>query len=211
MPVSDKDIEDRIVRAIRRHFLRYSEEVVEKYKNQIASAVRWYISTLPSHVQKSEGDDLESEAKIAFIDSLKNWDPRMGELWTYASIRVKGAMQDYLRKRGNDPVAGMFDYITQTAHVYLAFNKEHVQDHSDLEETIQVDKAMEGLNENEKVVIKEYFTADKTFKEIGKVINLSESQVSRICKTATTKIRDAMKGPAPESEGSPDKSEDITG
>ena len=208
MPLSDKDVEDRIVRAIRRHFLRYSEEVVEKYKKQITSAVRWYISNLPKHIAKNESDDLESEAKIAFIDSLKTWDPRLGELWTYSSIRVKGAMQDYLRKRGNDPVTGMYDWITQTAHVYLAFNKEGFADHSDLEETIQVDKAMENLSQNERKIIEEYYTRDKTFKEIGKVVNLSESQVSRICKTATTKLKQVITGePQPENLKTDEKPE----
>lgn len=184
----DKDTEDRIVHILRQHFLRYSDEVIEKYRNQIDSTVKWYINNLPHNVAKNEADDLISEAKMAFVDALKTWDPRKGDLWPYVSIRLKGAMQDYLRKRGTDPVTGIYEWVTQAANVYLAFNKELA--HSETtEQAMQIDSALKDLSENERSVIVGYYQDDKTFKEIGKEIDLSESQVSRICKTATQKLK----------------------
>lgn len=186
--MSDKDIEDKIVAVIRRHFLKYSGEVLDKYKSQIDSTVKWYISNLPDNVAKSESEDLKSEAKMAFLDALKSWDPRKGDLWNFVSIRLKGSMQDYLRKRGSDPVTGIYDWVTQAANVYLAFNKEMA--HSEgTELAAQIDSVLKDLDEKERKVIVGYYQDDKTFKEIGKEIDLSESQVSRICKTATMKLK----------------------
>ncbi len=186
--MSDKDIEDKIVTVLRRHFLKYSNEVVNKYKSQIDSTVKWYINNLPNNVAKSEAEDLVSEAKMAFVDALKSWDPRKGDLWPFVSIRLKGAMQDYLRKRGSDPVTGIYEWVTQAANVYLAFNKE-VAHNENTELATQIDSALKDLSDNERDVITGYYQDDKTFKEIGQEINLSESQVSRICKTATMKLK----------------------
>lgn len=189
---SRKEVEDRIVSIIREQFLKYSSETLDKYKDQIQSTVRWYVSTLPRHIAGSEASDLESEAKIAFIDCLKTWDPRKGALWAYVSVRLKGSMQDYLRKRGTDPVAGLYEFITSAANVYMAFNRKEIV-HEEIDKILHVDSAMEGFSEKERTVMQHYYKHDKTFKEIGKEIGLSESQVSRICKEATLKLKKALK------------------
>jgi len=193
MLVSRQEIEDRIISIIRKEFLKYSNEVVEKYKNQIDSTVKWYVKSLPRHIASSEADDLASEAKIAFIESLKTWDPRKGDLWPYVSVRLKGAMQDFLRKRGTDPIAGIYEFIASAANVYMAFNKPMIH-HEKVDELLHIDSAMMDLDENEKKVVTKYYREDKTFKEIGKEVGLSESQVSRICKTATLKLKKSLTG-----------------
>jgi len=190
--VSRQEVEDRIVAAIRERFLKYSDEVLVKYKDQISNTVRWYVSTLPSHIKSSEADDLSSEAKIAFIDALKTWDPRKGDLWPYVSIRLKGSMQDYLRKKKMDQVSGMYEWINSAAHVYLAFNREAIVG-DQVEDLLHVDTALKELDEKERTIIESYYKRDKTFKEIGEEIGLSESQVSRIAKEATRKMRKAIK------------------
>lgn len=192
--ISRREVEDRIVAILREQFLKYSSETLEKYKNQIQSTVRWYVSTLPRHIAKSEADDLESEAKIAFVDCLKSWDPRKGDLWPYVSVRLKGSMQDYLRKRGNDPVAGLYEFITSAANVYMAFNKKEIV-HEDIDRVLHLDSAMENFSDKEKTILDRYYRHDKTFKEIGREIGLSESQVSRICKEATLKLKKNLTSP----------------
>jgi RNA polymerase sigma factor (sigma-70 family) len=187
-----REVEDRIVSIIREQFLKYSSETLEKYKQQIESTVRWYVSTLPRHIASSEAHDLESEAKIAFVECLKTWDPRKGDLWPYVSVRLKGSMQDYLRKRGTDPVAGLYEFITSAANVYMAFNRKEIV-HEEIDKILHIDSAMKDFSDKEKAVMEEYYKQDRTFKEIGKDIGLSESQVSRICKEATRKMRKAIK------------------
>ncbi|MDD5382902.1 MAG: sigma-70 family RNA polymerase sigma factor [Candidatus Margulisbacteria bacterium] len=190
--ISRRDVEDRIVSILREEYLKYAEETLEKYEAQIKATVRWYVSSLPRHIATSEADDLESEAKIAFMDCLKTWDPRKGELWPYVSVRLKGSMQDYLRKRGNDPVAGLYEYITSAANVYMAFNRKEIA-HEEVDKILHVDSAMKDFSEKEQSVIQGYYQQDKTFKEIGKEIGLSESQVSRICKDATVKLKKSLR------------------
>ncbi len=190
--ISRKDVEDRIVRILREEFLKFSNETLEKYKAKIHTTVKWYVSSLPRHIAKSEADDLEQEARMAFLDCLKTWDPRQGELWPYVSFRLKGSMQDYLRKRGNDPVAGLYEWITSAANVYMAFNKKSIVQ-EDVDKLIHFEEIMKDFDDKEKQVVKSYYKEDKTFKEIGNEIGLSESQVSRICKDATIKMRKRMK------------------
>lgn len=185
---SKKEVENLIVSIMRQHFLKYSHEVLEKYSNQINSLVRWYISSLPRHIAQHEADDLASEARIAFLGALKNWDPRQGDLWPYVSFRLKGSMKDYLRKRGNDPIAGMYEWIVSAAEVYMAF-KDKNPHHNKIDQVLHVENAMKCLTEKEREVIEGYYQKDKTFKNLGKEVGLSESQVSRICKEATQKMR----------------------
>lgn len=192
MMTSRQEIEDKIIGILREHFLKYSDEVLERYKEQINKTVRWYVGSLPRNVAKAEADDLLSEAKIAFIETLKTWDPRKGALWPYVSMRLKGSMQDYLRKRGSDPVTGVYEFITSAANIYMAFNRESVV-HEESDASSTVESAMKDLSDPEKKVITGYYNQDKTFKEIGKEIHLSESQVSRIAKTATDKMRKSLK------------------
>jgi len=190
--ISRKEIEDRIVSLLREEYLKYSQETLEKYEPQIKASVRWYVSSLPRHIAGSEADDLESEAKIAFMDCLKTWDPRKGELWPYVSVRLKGSMQDYLRKRGNDPVAGLYEYITSAANVYMAFNRKEIA-HEEIDKNMNFESVIHDFSDKEKAVIEGYYRNDKTFKEIGGEINLSESQVSRICKEATVKLKHLLR------------------
>ena len=192
MNPSKKDLEDLIIRSMKTHFMNFTNEVLEKYHGQINKTVNWYLSSLPRNVAKTEKEELSSEAKIAFVNALKTWDPRRGDLWPYVSVRLKGAMQDYLRKRGSDPVTGIYEFVSSAANVYMAFNRSSlIKEHSDTELTVEY--AMKGLSETEKKVITGYYKDDKTFKNIGKEIGLSESQVSRIAKTATVKMRKTFK------------------
>ncbi len=194
MSPSKEEIENRIISIMRAHFLKYTDDIIQKYQDQIQSAVKWYVRSLPRHVAREEVDDLTQEARIAFIDALKTWDPRKGDLWPYVSVRLKGSMQDYLRKRGSDPVAGVYEFITSAANVYMAFNPTDIA-HEKSEEfmNVDLDSLMSGLDETEKKVIKGYYKDDKTFSKIGAEIGLSESQVSRICKTATVKLKKHLK------------------
>ena len=188
------EIEEKIISIMRQHFLKFTDEVLEKYKDQIDSAVKWYVHSLPRHIASSEANDLAQEARIAFVDALKTWDPRQGDLWPYVSVRLKGSMQDYLRKRGGDPVAGVYEFITSAANVYMAFNpREIAHEKSDEFMNTDLDSIMRDMSDQERKIIKGYYKDDKTFREIGVEIGLSESQVSRIAKTATLKIKKLMK------------------
>ena len=76
----------------------------------------------------------------------------------------------------------------------MAFNPREIA-HEKAEEFMNIDLAsvMKHLDDNEQKVIMGYYQEDKTFAKIGTEIGLSESQVSRICKTATVKIKKMLK------------------
>jgi len=194
--ISRKELEDKIIETLREEFLKFSAETLQKYNERIIATVRWYVSSLPRHIASSEAHDLEAEAKMAFMDCLKTWDPRKGELWPYVSFRLKGSMQDYLRKRGGDPVAGLYEHVTAAANVYMAFNNKHIADEGGIDKSLHLESALRDFPEKEREIIVSYYQKDKTFKEIGKEIGLSESQVSRICKEATEKLKKALMEPA---------------
>lgn len=203
--VTRRQVEDRIIDILREEFMKYSDETLRKYDPQIKATVRWYVSSLPRHIASSEAHDLESEAKIAFMDCLKTWDPRKGKLWSYVSFRLKGAMQDYLRKRGGDPVAGLYEHVTAAANVYMAFNQKSIAS-EEIDKSLHLESAMKDFSDKEKAVIEGYYKHDLTFKEIGKKIGLSESQVSRIAKDATAKLKQVLTAEPEEVEP-----EDISG
>ena len=48
---------------------------------------------------------------------------------------------------------------------------------------------MKSLNHREKMVILLYYVEDLSMKEIGKILNISESRVSQIRTTTLTKLR----------------------
>ena len=60
-----------------------------------------------------------------------------------------------------------------------------------------LESAMTQLKEKEKHIVKLYVNDDLTFSEISKRIQLSESQVSRIYKTALKKITAILKDNTP--------------
>ncbi|KAF0133828.1 MAG: hypothetical protein FD145_1038 [Candidatus Saganbacteria bacterium] len=190
--ISRPEVEDRIVRVLREQFLKHSEEILQRFNRQITNTVNWYVSTLPYHIKSSEAEDLASEAKIAFVTSLKNWDPRKGELWSYVSLRLKGSMQDYLRRKKMDQISGMYEWINSAAYAYMAFNKEAIIG-DQVDDLLHVESALKVLTDKEKEVVETYCKKDKTFKEIGEEIGLSESQVSRIYKEAIIKMRKSAK------------------
>jgi RNA polymerase sigma factor (sigma-70 family) len=75
----------------------------------------------------------------------------------------------------------------------MAFNKQEIA-HEEIDKTLHLDSAMKDFTDKEKAVIEGYYQRDKTFKEIGKDIGLSESQVSRICKETTLKLKKVLRG-----------------
>jgi RNA polymerase sigma factor (sigma-70 family) len=77
-------------------------------------------------------------------------------------------------------------------HVYLTI-KENNSFETKIEDGLTLSKAMETLNDKEKFIIKGRYQDDKTFKELGAKVGVSESQATRIYKGALLKLRKSMK------------------
>lgn len=188
-----QDIESSVLDSVKSYLIReYSDIVLARFHQKIVGTVYSYTSQLPKHVVSSEFDDLANIAKIEFIETIKSWDPRMRvDIWSFAYSRITGAMKDHLRYLTKADPARLYNWITDAAYVYMAVN--HTENaETKIENSIQLYEAMKGLSFVEKKIINERYKNDKTFKDIGEEVNLSESQVTRIYKEAVEKLRKIM-------------------
>jgi RNA polymerase sigma factor FliA len=72
------------------------EQLLAQYSHLVDFQVQRLMFELPSSVDR---DDLISEARIGLIDAINRFDPDKNvKFETYASIRIRGAIVDYLRK-----------------------------------------------------------------------------------------------------------------
>ena len=170
---------------IKRHLTTtYSDEILTKYSTKINSLVTCYFSSLPPHVVNTEGDDLANVARIEFFETIKAWDPdRNQDVWPLAFSRITGAMRDQIRYITKASPARLYNWITDAAYVYMSIEEENSFE-SKVEASVVIDEAMNKLERKERFIVVSRFKHDKTFKEIGDLIGLSESQTTRVYKTA---------------------------
>lgn len=72
------------------------EQLMYAYSHLVDFQVQRLLIDLPASVDR---DDLISEAQIGLIDAINRFDPAKNvKFETYASIRIRGAIVDYLRK-----------------------------------------------------------------------------------------------------------------
>jgi RNA polymerase sigma factor (sigma-70 family) len=189
-----KDIEAMISADIKEHYAqKYSEPILKKYKGKIDSLVYRYTSRLPKHVSGSEAEDIANVARIEFFETIKQWDPnRSTDIWPLAYSRISGAMKDHIRYLTKADPSRVLDWVDSAAHVYLTI-KENNSFETKIEDGLTLSKAMETLNDKEKFIIKGRYQDDKTFKELGAKVGVSESQATRIYKGALLKLRKSMK------------------
>lgn len=185
-----KQIEKTVIVVIKKHLLKnYSNEVLQKYKSRLGYLVSKYVTHLPAHVAKSETDDLSNIARIELFETIKNWDPdKNKDIWPLAYSRITGAMKDHIRYITKSDPSRMYEWITSAAHLYLTVNRN--QDFENKIDTgIQLRDAMKILSQTERKVVIGHSKHDRTFKEIGEEIKISESQIARIYKKAIGKLK----------------------
>ena len=190
-----KSIERSVMTDIKKHLTRnYSEEILKKYGLKIKGLVSKYLMSLPSHVTRSEGDDLMNVARIEFFETIKQWDPdRNEDVWPLAYSRITGAMKDHIRYLTKADPSRLYDWISAASNLYTIINS-HLNDfEARVDNGVTLSHAMECLSEREKSVIMGRYKDDKTFKEIGSEIGISESQVTRIYKSSLKKLRKTVK------------------
>jgi len=91
---------------------------------------------------------------------------------------------DGSRVEDNDQITSMYDLLENTQSDNPYFSLEHIETKKLLI------KAIEGLNEQEKIVMALYYYEELTLKEIGQVLSITESRVSQI----HSKALDGLKG-----------------
>jgi RNA polymerase sigma factor for flagellar operon FliA len=200
-----------------------------------------------------EYDDLVGYGMIGLMDALNKFDEGRGmKFSTYASIRIKGAMIDEIRR--NSPISkGAMDKLNRYNEAVERLQRKFLREPSDdeiakelkitlsevgdienyinyisvvsledilysedddmpimgtiedkkspspektLEEKEEIEylgKAIDTLNDKDKTVLSLYYYEGFTLKEIGKVLEVSESRVCQLHSRAITHLRKALK------------------
>lgn len=168
---------------------RHMELVFKFFANRLMMATRRYFKNLPLHVIQSEEEDMKTIAQLELIEAIKVWDPiSNNEVWPLAQAKIVGAMKDHIRHLTKSDPTRVYEWVTNEAQNYLSTKKQY--DHTkefDLKDQIQ--DAMKKLSDRDRYIVYAHIKLDLTFKSIGKKIDLSESQVSRVYKKSMITLK----------------------
>lgn len=185
-----KKIKKAVDKDIKKHLTnKYSDQILRKYDSKINYLINKYFASLPSHVVTTEGDDIANIARIEFFETLKVWDPERNEdVWPLAYSRISGAMRDQIRYITKASPTRLYNWVTDASSLYLAVEHDNSFE-TKIESGVVLNEAMKNLDRKEKFIVISRFKHDKTFKEIGEMIGISESQTTRIYKQVIQKLR----------------------
>jgi RNA polymerase sigma factor FliA len=226
------------------------EQVVKKYIPLVKYIASRVIIGKSKYV---EFEDLVGYGMIGLMDSINKFDESRGmKFSTYASIRIKGAMIDEIRR--NSPISkgamdklnryneavenlqrslmrepteeeiarelkiavseiseieGYINYISLVSLEDILFSEDDdmplmgmIEDKKSpspeglLEEKEEIEylmKALDTLNEKDRTVLSLYYYEGLTLKEIGKILEVSESRVCQLHSRAILHLRKALK------------------
>ena len=171
---------------------KYHDTVYDVFSERIQKLVNKYLNHLPSHIRNNEKDDLGNIAKIEFLACIRAWEPDRNNIWPFAYSRISGAMRDHLRFMTKADPSRIFEWITNAANLYMSINSS-TEFHNQIDDGITLNSAINELSPMEQKIVIMRYKNDLTFKEIGDVINLSDSQVSRIYKECLKKLKKIIK------------------
>ena len=193
------------------------DRLIDNYSPLLKNIVNNIYYSLPNIVEIS---DLENYGFLGLIDAINKFDiEREIKFETYANIRIRGAIIDGIRKidwlsrslrsktkKSNsdkdeyslssldDPELNLDnvfkDSSDSTKDQGLGFFVSDFVD--DVNKRILVFEALNMLGANQrKIIILRYFR-NKTFREISKYFDISDSMISKIHKKAIRRLRDIL-------------------
>ena len=168
-----------------------AHEIVERHSELVRRIAHHLAARLPASV---EIDDLIQAGMLGLIDAARNFQADQGAAFeTYASIRIRGAMIDEIRRgdwvprsvhrRYRDLVAATRDIEQRTgkATPARAFESDAFRQ--------ALGGAIEQLPEREQLVLSLYYEQELNLREIGAVLSVSESRVCQIHGQAMVRLR----------------------
>lgn len=168
-------------------------DIMKHFSGRLMGVVRGYCRNIPLHVIESEGDDLKLISQLELLETIKVWDSVNNEdVWPLAQARIVGAMRDHMRYLTRTDPSRVYDWILDSASDYLS-SKNQLNHVDEVDNDDELNQALSVLSDKERQIVLFHAKMDLTFKDIGKKINLSESQASRIYKKAIDKMRKVMK------------------
>jgi len=177
------------------HGVKFETFVLPRIKGAILDELRaldWAPRSLRSKARMIErvSEGLEKELGREASDQEVADEMNM-EIEDYGNFVVELSKASLLsldgsRAEDNEQVTSMYDLLE---------NPEAVDPQNDLE-TTEMKKllvhAIEGLNEQEKIVMALYYYEELTLKEIGQILSITESRVSQIHSKSVEKLKTAL-------------------
>lgn len=235
---------------IKKQQQKQAGELVEKHTELVKRIAYHLIARLPSSVI---ADDLIQAGLLGLLDASEHYDASQGAAFeTYASIRIRGAMLDELRRNDwapksihkkardvmaaiqkienktgrdarNNEVAKEMDISLTEYHQILqetnscrilnfgdlgvdddcamssaSINKTPLEGMQSQEFKAQLVDAIRNLPEREALVISLYYDEEMNLREIGGVLDVSESRVSQLLSQAHLRMRTRLTQPEEE-------------
>ena len=231
-----------------------SPELREKLVLQSVPLVHYLLGRMGITQERGcDYEDLAHQGLMGLIDAVDHYDPKFNTKFsTYASLRIRGKIMDYLRttdwmprsarkrsriiqksittlwsENSREPsegeIASNLGIDVEDVHQGLAdtnrilvsldmmmagdydgdsslherFGDEKQADPLDMleEQDLRSDMAaaIKNLSEREQLVLSLYYTEELTFKEIGKVMSITESRVCQLHARAVVSLKALMK------------------
>ena len=208
MPINDTKEEDELwdefkktkSTALRDKFIRQYMPLVKYVAGKVASG-------MPSSV---EFDDLVGYGQFGLLDAINKYDTSKNvKFKTYAVTRIRGSIFDELRqidwvprsvrqksREIEDAIVSLESRLGRPAtdmsignniESPSSLNPDVIAEREEIKKVIA--EAISELPEKEKMVIVLYYHEDLTFKEIGKVLEVSESRISQLHGKANHRLR----------------------
>ena len=173
------------------------EKAIEIVKSQTQLWVRSH--NLPSFIQS---DDLLQEALVRMLWYIPNYDPSKGELKTFLSQYMSGAIQDFLRKNSGynrhrhektilvSLTVPVEDGDTESRDIDVPDPRADTEadciNAGELPEFLKI--AGKSLPQKYWLILVLYYWEDKSMKESGELLGINESRVSQIHDSALNKL-----------------------
>lgn len=162
-----------------------------RIKGAIIDSIR-KLDWIPRSLRKKSKD---VQNAINQLENKLGRDPTNEEIAKFLNISVK-ELENILCDTSTFNVASLEDLILSNEDFSASFQQENTRpeeicENKELKEILV--ESLNSLNENERLVITLYYYEDLTYKEIGHVLDLSESRISQIHSKAILKIKNYLK------------------
>lgn len=161
------------------------EEALELYGDSVHTTASVFFNKYKLACYPLNFDDLYQIGLLGLFDACQRYDKTKGVLfWTYAYYRVSGNIMDAIRAN-----IKMYDKKKRFARQPV----EHIDNslHEDLEDRdliYKVYKILPAMTWRHRVIIELYHFRRLTLREIGQVLDLSESRICHILPDAYKEI-----------------------
>lgn len=126
-------------------------------------------------------EDLESAAYFGLVDAASKYVPEQNDNFSaYASVRIAGAMCDYLRE---------LQWGTQSSPVKAEIYEDQVAVSDDQGVGELMAKITAILPDSGRTVVVQYYTEEKKMREIAADIGVNESRVSQVLSESYSRLK----------------------